>query len=262
MSMNNLEKFIVKMDAGRLCLGIAVTLSDPMVSELAGEAGCDFTWIDTEHSTLSLERVLGHILAARGAGAAPLVRAPWNEWGVIKPILDLAPAGIIIPMVNSRADAEKAVASCRYPPKGNRGCGPRRGNRYGAMAMEEYVRISEREPLVIIQIEHRDAVRNLDDILAVEGIDSICIGPYDLSGSFGRLGQINDPEVSAAIDEACRKTRAAKKYIGAAIALDDSNFELWRGRGLDWVAIGGDFGLMFAQLRRSLAELNARIAQR
>jgi 2-keto-3-deoxy-L-rhamnonate aldolase RhmA len=162
-------------------------------------------------------------------------------------------------MVNSGADAAKAVASCRYPPKGNRGCGVRRGSRYGAMPFDEYLRVSEREPLVIVQIEHRDAVKNLDDILAVNGIDSICIGPYDLSGSFGKLGRINDPEVSAAIDEVCRKARAAGKIIGAAAALDASNFELWRRRGLNWVAIAGDCGCMFAQLSRNLTELKTRM---
>jgi 2-dehydro-3-deoxyglucarate aldolase/4-hydroxy-2-oxoheptanedioate aldolase len=254
--MNHVKEFTAKIKAGKLCLGMAVTLSDPSVSELAGEAGCDFTWIDMEHSPLSLERVLGHVIAARAAQIAPLVRVPWNEWGVIKPVLDLAPAGVIIPMVNNAADAARAVASCRYPPKGNRGCGLRRGNRYGAMPFDEYLRISEREPLVIIQIEHRDALKNLDEILAVEGLDSICIGPYDLSASFGKIGQIADPEVSAVIDEICRKARAAGKIIGTATALDASNFESWRKRGLNWVAIGGDCGCMFAQLRRSLTELN------
>jgi 2-keto-3-deoxy-L-rhamnonate aldolase RhmA len=255
-SINHVGEFIAKIKAGQLCFGMGVTLADPAVSELAGEAGCDFTWIDMEHAPLSQERVLGHILAARATQMAPLVRVPWNEWGMIKPVLDLAPAGVIIPMVNTAADAARAAASCRYPPKGNRGCGVRRGNRYGAMPFEEYLRVSEREPLVIVQIEHRDAVKNLDDILSVDGIDSICIGPYDLSGSFGKLGQITDPEVTAAIDEICRKARVAGKIIGTATALDDSNFEAWRKRGLNWVAFAGDCGCMFAELRRRLTELS------
>ena len=156
VTINNLEKFRAKINNGELCVGIVVTLSDPAVSELAGDAGYDFTWIDMEHGPHTIESVHGHIMALRGTGAAPFVRVPWNEHGVIKPILDIAPAGVIIPMINSAEAARAAVAACRYPPRGNRGCGVRRGVRYGAMPFDEYLKSAEHEPMVIIQIEqHR-----------------------------------------------------------------------------------------------------------
>jgi 2-dehydro-3-deoxyglucarate aldolase/4-hydroxy-2-oxoheptanedioate aldolase len=127
------------------------------------------------------------------------------------------------------------------------------------MPFDEYLRASEREPLVIVQIEHRDALKQLDEILSVEGLDSICVGPCDLSASFGKLGQIDDPEVAEAIDMVCQKSRAAGKIIGTATSLDGASLDRWRQRGLNWVAIGGDCGCMFAQLRRSLTDLNARM---
>ena len=103
-------------------------------------------------------------------------------------------------MVNTEI-AQTAVAACRYPPKGNRGCGTRRAVGYGSVPFDDYLKISEHEPLVIVQIEHIEAVRNLDAILRTPGLGSVCIGPYDLSGSMGKLGQVDDPEVVKVIEE-------------------------------------------------------------
>ncbi len=242
MQINNLEKFRAKMSSGRLCVGTVITLSDPVVSELAGDCGMDFTWIDAEHAPFSLENILGHVMALRGTDCAPLVRVAWNDLAILKPVLDLAPAGVIIPMVNSAEEAQQAVASCKYPPSGRRGCGVRRANRFGQIPFDEYLKISESEPLVIIQIEHIEAVRNLDEILQVPGIDSICIGPFDLSGSMGKLGQTNDPEVVAAIEEICQKTLAAGLLLGTA----SGPYETWKQRGLHWIALTSDCGGMIS----------------
>ena len=121
MDINNLEKFKAKMASGRMCVGTVITLSDPAVSELAGDAGMDFTWIDAEHAPHTIESVMGHIMALRGTGCAPLVRVAWNDPVILKPVLDLAPAGVIIPMVCTADEAKHAVAACKYPPAGIRG---------------------------------------------------------------------------------------------------------------------------------------------
>ena len=120
MDINNLEKFKAKMALGRMCVGTVITLSDPAVSELAGDAGMDFTWIDAEHAPHTIESVMGHIMALRGTGCAPLVRVAWNDPVILKPVLDLAPAGVIIPMVCTADEAKRAVAACKYPPAGIR----------------------------------------------------------------------------------------------------------------------------------------------
>ncbi len=246
MELNHLESFRTKLAAKKVGVGLVVTLSDPAVSELAGDAGFDFTWIDAEHAPLTIQDVMGHVMAVRGTGCAPFVRVAWNQWGVIKPMLDLAPAGVIIPMVNDVEAARDAVASCKYPPAGNRGCGVRRGVRYGRTPFGDYLKKSASEPLVIVQIEHIDALPHLDEILAVPGIDSICVGPCDLSGSMGKLNQIDDPEVSQVIDEICRKTKQAGLLLGTASA----PFAKWKERGVDWIALGSDCGCLFSAARK------------
>lgn len=251
MSINNLEKFKAKIKEGKTCIGMVVGFSDASVSELAGDAGYDFTWIDMEHSPHTIDSVKGHVMAQRGTACAPFVRVPWNEHGIIKPILDLAPAAVIIPMVNSAAEAAAAVAACRYPPLGNRGCGVRRGNYYGALPFDKYLKNSASEPMVIVQIEHVDAVRNLDDILKTPGIDSICVGPTDLSGSMGKLNQLDDPEVCKVLDEVCSKVRKAGMMLGTA----GGPFEVWHKRGVNWIALTSDSGSIFAKAKEILAQV-------
>jgi 2-keto-3-deoxy-L-rhamnonate aldolase RhmA len=243
MSISNVDTFRAKIAAGKTCIGFVVTLSDLTVSEMAGDLGYDFTWIDMEHAPHTLESALGHIIATRGTGCAPFVRVPWNEPGILKPVLDLAPAGVIIPMVNSVAEAEAAVAACRYPPTGRRGCGVRRATRYGQVPFAQYLKDSEHEPMVIVQIEHIDAVRNLDAILRVPGIDSVCIGPCDLSGSLGKLNELDDPEVCRVLEKACRKVRGAGMMLGTA----GGPLEVWLDRGVQWIALGSDCGGIIMQ---------------
>lgn len=249
MSISNYHKFISRIKAGKICIGMVVTLNDLTVSELAGEVGYDFTWIDMEHAPITIESALQHIIALKGSECAPLIRVPWNKTEVIKPVLDLAPAGIIIPMVNSKDEAEAAVKACRYPLKGLRGCGVRRANRYGQTPFTDYLKASESEPMVIIQIETMEAVRNLDEILKVPGIGSICIGPVDLSGSMGKLNQLEDPEVNSVIDETCRKVLASGLPLGTA----GWPYEVWKKRGVNWIALTSDCSGIISQAKSILS---------
>lgn len=249
-SISNHDKFMDKIKAGKLCRGIVITLNDLTVSELAAEAGYDFTWIDMEHAPLTIESALHHIIAVKGTDCAPLVRVPWNKAEVIKPVLDLAPAGIIIPMVNTAEEAKAAVLACRYPPTGIRGCFVRRADRYGQTPFTEYLKASESEPLVIIQIETMEGVRNLDEILKVPGIGSICIGPLDLSGSMGKLGKTDDPEVNSIIDIICEKVHVAGLLLGTA----SWPLEPWKKRGLNWVAVTSDFASIVAYSKIILSD--------
>ena len=153
-------------------MGTVVALTDATASELFGEAGYDFVWIDCElfgeagydfvridceHSAMCLAEALNHVRAARGAGAAAFVRVPSNDPVVVKPYLQLHPAGIIIPRISSAEDAERAVASCRYPLRGVRGYGPSRGVRFGEISPQDYLETVSRDVMVILQIEHGGA---------------------------------------------------------------------------------------------------------
>jgi 2-dehydro-3-deoxyglucarate aldolase/4-hydroxy-2-oxoheptanedioate aldolase len=239
------NRFNENLKAGKISLGAVITLSDLTVSELAGDCGMDFVWIDAEHAPHTIDGVMKHLIALRGTGCAGLVRVRANEPMLIKPFLDLAPDGVIIPMVNTPEEAEAAVAACRYPLTGIRGCGVRRAVRYGAVNFFDYVKRSEKEPMVIVQIEHVEAVRNLDKILKVPGIGSICVGPCDLSGSMGILNRMDDPELNKVLDEVCAKVKKAGLVLGTAAG----DFPRWRERGVDWFAGTSDWGAMAAGLR-------------
>ena len=249
MQINNLEKFTRKVQSGKLACGMVITFNDPAISELAADAGFDFTWLDMEHSPFTLTDAANHIMALRGTDCAPFVRVTWNEPGIIKPIIDLAPAGVIIPMVRTGEDMRAAVSACRYPPEGTRGCGLRRAVHYGAKSTRQYFAESANEPLIIAQIEHIDAVHNLDEILSVKHLGSICVGPYDLSGSMGKFAQPDDPEVGCVIDEICEKAHRAGIMVGAFA----ENMEIWKHRKLDWAALTTDCGALFSTARRKIS---------
>lgn len=249
MKINNLEKLKIKMAAGKTALGTVATSFDPALTELAADCGMDFVWIDMEHSPLTVPQAMTMIMALRGTDCAPFVRVPWNVNYLLKPILDLAPAGVIIPMVNNREAAERAVHACRYPFQGGeRGFATRRQTGFGAMPLSEYLEYSKQEPMVIVQIEHKEAVENIEDILKVDGIDSVCIGPFDLSSSYGKIGCFDDPEIVDAIDKICEKTLESKKLLGGFCA----NHSFWGHRKMHWKAIADDIGQLAAAYREQI----------
>lgn len=246
MELNGLEHFLRKIRQGQMLLGCCITLDDPAVSEIAAEAGMDFCWIDCEHGILDRRAVMEHLMALRGTGCAPLIRVPVCDHTEIKKVIDLAPAGIIVPMVNTAEQAALAVAACRYPPEGNRGCGFRRGFRYGAEEFAVYWENSRHDPLVIAQIEHIEAVKNLGRILTVPGLDGICIGPGDLSASCGCPMCFDAPELARLLDEICRQVHDAGKLLGAYSETDREN---WRRRGVQWLGVSNDTGALFHYFR-------------
>lgn len=249
MKINNLEKFLDKIKAGKIALGCCITFTDPAVTELAADAGLDFCWIDGEHGEMDRASAMAHLMAVRGTDCASFYRVPACDHTEIKKIIDFAPAGIIVPMIMNAQDARLAVAACRYPPLGNRGCGFRRGLAYGAGDFSEYWETSKHDPIVILQIEHIEAVRNLDEILAVPGIDSILIGPYDLTASMNKPGQWNDPEVVSVLDEICRKARSAGLILGAYA---ECNYDQWKKRGIQYISLKNDTNALLAGLQAAM----------
>lgn len=243
--INNVDRFKQRLREGKLCVGTGVQLADPLVSEVAAEAGSDFLWIDAEHSCLGLPAVLGHIMAVRGTQAAPLVRVPYNDPNVIKPYLDMAPAGIIVPMIRSAEETRKAVAACRYPPRGVRGFGPMR-NMYGKSSMTEYLETADEDIMVIAHIETIEAVRDIDAILEVPGVDGISLGRNDLSGSMGKLGQHSDPEVLEAIDTLFSKVSKTDLFLGCSIGYDPELVRDWYKKGVRWFSVGEAIGHIYA----------------
>ena len=188
--------------------GTILSLPVPQAAEIMADAGFEWVLIDMEHSSLGLGEV-HNIINAAGDRLLKIVRVPGNDEIWIKRIIDLGCDGILVPMVNTREAAEAAVSSSLYPPAGRRSVGLSRAHRYGP-GFGEYVAGANSKLIVMIQIEHIDAVRNLDDILSVNGISAIFIGPYDLSASMGLTGQTGHPEVVAAIDTVKSKCNSAR----------------------------------------------------
>lgn len=195
--------------AGKVCLGATLTLNSPEVAELLSHLGFDWLWFETEHTALSFGNVLNMLQTTNGTDISTVVRVPWNDKTMIKRALDTGPDGIIVPLVNSGAEAEAAVRAMKYPPWGERGAGLSRAQCYG-LQLGPYMETANEEVTTILMIEHIDAVHNIDDILSVKGVDSIMIGALDLSGSMGKLGQTSDP----AVEEAIQIVLAASKRSG------------------------------------------------
>jgi 2-keto-3-deoxy-L-rhamnonate aldolase RhmA len=259
--MNNSEKIKEKWARGELCIGTNVAFTDAAVSELFGEAGYDFVWIDMEHSAMSLADALGHVRAARASGAAPWIRVPSNDPVVMKPILELHPAAVIVPRIGSAKDAEAAVTSCRYPPRGVRGYGPSRGVRFGARSMQEYLEQVDSEVMLILQIEHIDAVSEIETILGTPGVDSVVTGPSDLSASMGLLGQPGHPDVIAAIERIFRVAREKKVPAGHSIGYSRDAVRRWLGHHLSWIAFDGDWITLFKHAKSALDEVRRMAAE-
>lgn len=257
----HLDRVSGKIDRGDLVLGTVVNLGDPTVSEILATCGYDFLWIDMEHTALGKTEVNRHIMAARSQGVAPFVRVPWNDPVMVKPILEMGPAAVVFPFVNTAEAAARAVSACRYPPAGIRGFGPQRANMHGAIGLDQYLETAEAEPWVVVQIEHVEAVRNLPEICAVPGIGSLLVGPFDLSASVGKLGKTADPEVLSLMDEIAGVAREHRIIFGAfGLSTDEASIRQWIDRGVSWLAMDTDT-MLLARAGVAAVEAVARMKQ-
>ena len=182
-----------KLKSGRATIGSWITLGHAGIAEIMANAGFDWLVVDMEHSTIAIDTAGELIRTIDLCGVAPLVRLTSNHPDQIKRVMDAGAHGIVVPMVNSRADAERAVAATRYAPAGNRGVGLARAQGYGPR-FQEYLAWQREGVVVIVMIEDREAIPHLQEILTTEGVDGFIIGPYDLSCSLGVPGMFEAPE--------------------------------------------------------------------
>jgi 2-dehydro-3-deoxyglucarate aldolase len=212
------------------------------IAEILASAGYDWVVIETEHTAIDVSEVLRLLIAIEGRGAIPLVRLAWNDPIQCKAVLDSGAAGVIVPMVNTREDAELAVKMVKYPPVGFRGVGLARAHGYG-QTFDDYMRRANAETLLVVQIEHIDAVTNIDEILAVPGIDATFIGPYDLSSSMGIPGQLSHPDVVAARQRVLDATIAKGLTAGIHLVHPDrvgTELPQCLAQGYRFIALGTD----------------------
>lgn len=192
----------------QVTLGAWMQIGHPAVAEIFARAGFDWVCVDLEHGAIDLETMANIFRTLDGFDCVPVARLPLNDPVWIHRTLDAGARGLIIPMVKTAAEAEAAIYEAKYPPRGARGYGYSRANMHG-MDFAEYIANANEEIAMVMQIEHKDAIANLDGILKVQGVDGLFIGPLDLSGSMGITGQLDHPQMVAALDRyrsACKES--------------------------------------------------------
>lgn len=230
-------------DADHSLAGIWVCSASPLVAEICAGAGFDWLFIDGEHSPNDLQNILAQLQAVRSYPVVPVVRPAVNDPVTIKQFLDLGVQSLIIPMVNDAEQAAAAVAACQYPPKGVRGVGSALARSARWNRIPDYLTRADETITIMVQIEADEAVRNVEDIVATEGVDGIFIGPSDLAASMGVIGQQSHPDVVAAVLKSINAAKAAGKYAGVN-AFDHKSAREYMAAGADFVGVGADVALL------------------
>jgi len=238
------KQFKSRLINNEVLLGTLLSLPCPQVAESLAVLDFDWLWLDMEHGSINLETAAA-MLQAIEPHAAALIRVPENNPIYLKQVLDIGASGVIVPMVKTVEQAQAAVDACLYPPRGNRSVGGARATQYG-LNFDRYLIQANREISIVLQIEHKDAVNNIEAITQVEGITCLLIGPYDLSGSLGRLGQINHPEVVAAINYV--KETCQNQEIPLGIFTPNSGLaQHYKEEGFQLICVGQDCSLLQQQ---------------
>jgi 4-hydroxy-2-oxoheptanedioate aldolase len=235
------NKFKQALKAGKPQIGIWSSLSSHIVAEVLANSGFDWVLLDTEHSPNELPMVQSQLHAMAAGTATPIVRVPWNDMVMVKRFLDIGAQSLLLPYVQTVDEARNAVTYTRYPPHGVRGvAGSTRATQYGRI--KDYYKRVQDELCVLVQAETRTALKNLDAIAGVEGIDGVFIGPNDLAADMGFLGNLQHPELWKAIEDAARRIRKAGKAPGILVGEADGKRCL--DMGFLFVAVGADVGML------------------
>lgn len=244
--------------AGEMQIGLWLGLGSVPAAEIAGSAGFDWCLLDGEHAPYDIGTLRDQLVAVDGQGAAPVVRVPAGEDWIIKQVLDIGAQSLLVPMVDTPAQAQAAVRAALYPPQGARGMGAALARASGYNAIVDYVATANREICVMVQAESRLALQNIDAIAAVEGVDCVFIGPADLSADMGFPGRPDAPEVVAAIEDAIGRIRAAGKVAGIVI-FDPAQVTYYRDLGVTFLGVGADVTTLAAALRGLAADARGRL---
>ena len=263
-----------KLRRHELVRGAHVFYNDAAITETFGYMGFDYVWIDGEHCAFDKQSLLHHVVGAYAGGTASIVRVEWNDPVLIKPVLEMGPDGMILPMVCTAEEAKAAVDACMYPVSvpdnrtasgegayfynGVRGFGPRRVNQYGALSNAEYMKDVDKSFLRLVQIEHKKAVENLDEIIQTPGLDAIVVGPNDLSGSYGYLGDVHNEAMQPVYDQIAAICKARDFPFGVSIGPDEAFIKEWYDRGARLISCADDISsitLMSKKVLDYLGEL-------
>ena len=245
------NSFKAALSDGQTLFGCWLGLADAYAAELMGTAGFDWLVIDGEHAPNDLRSILAQLQALAGSSSHPVVRVPVGETWILKRVLDAGAQTVLVPMVDSAEQARALVRACTYPPAGDRGVGYAltRAAQFGAVS--DYGTTADAEICLLVQVESRAGLAALDEILTVDGIDGVFIGPADLAADMGHMGNPRTPEVESAIMDALERIAAAGKAPGI-LSTEDDMTRAALNRGARFVAVGADV-LLLSQSARALA---------
>lgn len=244
-----------KLINNQITIGSWITLGHSAIAEIMARAGFDWLVIDMEHSVIELREAQEMIQAIDGEGVPTIVRLTSNDINLIKRVMDAGAHGIMVPNINSREGAERAVAAAYYPPRGNRGVGLARAQGYGA-SFQDYRKWLDENAVVIVMIEHIDGVKVVDEILAVDGVDGYMIGPYDLSSSLCVPGDFKNPLVVEAIKRIREAGEKAGKPGGIHVVDPDLKAVEQRiNEGFSFIGYGMDVRILDAISRDHLSKI-------
>ena len=252
-----IQEFREKLDRGETLIGAAVAASDPIVTDALADS-VDFMWYDQEHSPMSYEALRSHLITARGKQRPTVVRVTQGSTPFVKPVLDSGASGVIAPQVRTVDEVKQFVADCRYPNTGSRGAGPMVPSNYRT-DFHKHEKDANENIFAAVMIETSDAVDVIDDIVAIPGLDSIVIGPMDLSGSLGVLGDTENPKVIAAMEKVISSARSSGVYVGAGLGLDPSYALTLARRGVQWLQMAGDIVAMIHGMDSAILEARQKI---
>ena len=246
-----LNPFKAALQQGRTIAGCWLSLGAPVTAEIMGTAGFDWLLVDGEHAPYDIAGMRTQLMALEASNSAVAVRVPTGETWILKQVLDIGAQTVLVPMVESADQARQLVRACRYPPNGDRGVGYSlaRVSQYGIVG--DYGEDADDQICLLVQVENRKGMEALDEILEVDGIDGVFIGPADLSADYGHMGNIMHPDMQEMIMTTLKRVAASDKAAGILATRDDmieASFEA----GAQFVAVGIDIGLL-ASTARGLA---------
>jgi 4-hydroxy-2-oxoheptanedioate aldolase len=243
-----------KLEARKKPVGTFFSMGSGVAVEALGIAGMDYVVLDKEHGPYGVETIAEYIRCAERRNITPVVRVKDFTRPSILKVLDIGAQGIIIPMIKTKNDVERVIEYSKFFPMGNRGVAPTRASSFGNFtSLEDYFEESNSEILVLPQCETKECVENIDDILSVDGVDGVFIGPYDLSQSLGKPGQFTDPVLQNAIDLVLSACKEHNKYSLIYASDKKAAMESF-GRGFDSVSVGMDI-LLYIETFRDIANM-------
>lgn len=236
-------------------VGTFVMSASPLVAEAVGCAGFDWAVIDMEHTPLDMGSLVHLLQAVAGTTMLPITRIPWNDTVMVKRVLDAGAQTILFPFVQNADEAARAVAACKYPPVGVRGMAAMsRGSRFGTV--KDYFKVANHGVSVIVQIETPQAMDSLEEIAQVPGVDSLFIGPGDLSGAMGYVGDLLNPAVLKVMAQSVQRCHALGKPVGTVGGTTEA-VAMYRKAGFDYIGVASDLGLMMRTCAATLSTIRA-----